>query len=423
METLDNAGCSFVSVTQQFNTCSSMGRLTLNILLSFAQFEREIISERTRDKMGAARRKGKYIGGRPLLGYEVDRETKRLVVNEAEAVRVRQIFDLYLEHQGLIPTVDAITHLGWRTKLWVTKAGKTVGGVPFNKNALHALLTNRIYLGKVCYRDEVYEGEHDEIVDPAIFESVQRQLQSNRVQSGDRVHGRSAGVLAGLLYCSACESAMTHTSSSVRRKNKRYRYYVCNRATKRGRKSCPRASLPADDIEAFVVSQLQSLSIDDDLLSETCTRVRRSVSHRRSDLLKEQSTLSVAVHQNERAIDALATPTDDSAREATRLHSLASLTDQDRRDRRRLESISEELVAIESATPDRVSIIRAMNDLKSVWEHLTTSERSRLMSLLIDRIEHDPVEGNVSITLSPAGLQSFGTSDSNQAPSAKDSNR
>jgi site-specific DNA recombinase len=110
METLDAADCSFVSVTQQFNTCSSMGRLTLNILLSFAQFEREIISERTRDKMGAARRKGKYIGGRPILGYDVDRATKRLIVNESEAVRVRQIFDLYLEHQGLIATIDAIAH-------------------------------------------------------------------------------------------------------------------------------------------------------------------------------------------------------------------------------------------------------------------------------------------------------------------------
>src|SRR6056297_894552 len=412
MDTLDKAGCSFVSVTQQFNTCSSMGRLTLNILLSFAQFEREIISERTRDKMGAARRKGKYVGGRPILGYDLNRETKRLVVNEVEAVRVRRIFDLYLEHKGLIPTVDAIAELGWRTKLWVTKSGKTVGGAPFNKNALHALLTNRIYLGKVTYRDEVYEGEHDAIVDPELFELVQKQLHANRINAGDRLHGRSAGILAGLLYCGACNAAMVHTTSSLRRDSKRYRYYVCGKATKRGHKTCPRASLPAEDVERFIVAQLQPLTIDEDLLSETCLRVGRSVSKRRDDLAKEQSTLASAIHQAEKAIDALSTPSGDPKREASRLHSLATLTDQHRRDRQRLETVSDQLLAIETAAPDRVAILRAVKDLESLWEHLTIGERSRLMSLLIERIEHDPIEGNLSITLSPAGLQSYKPSQS-----------
>ncbi|XZE56697.1 recombinase family protein [Planctomycetaceae bacterium SH139] len=407
MDTLDKAGCSFVSVTQQFNTCSSMGRLTLNILLSFAQFEREIISERTRDKMGAARRKGKYVGGRPILGYDLNRETKRLVVNEVEAVRVRRIFDLYLEHKGLIPTVDAIGELGWRTKLWVTKSGRTVGGVPFNKNSLHALLTNRIYMGKVTYRDEVYEGEHDAIVDPELFELVQKQLHGNRINAGDRLHGRSAGILAGLLYCSKCNAAMVHTTSSLRRDSKRYRYYVCGKATKRGHKTCPRASLPAEEVERFIVAQLQSLTIDEDLLSETCLRVGRSVSKRRDDLVKEQSTLASAIHQAEKAIDALSTPSGDPKREASRLHSLATLTDQHRRDRQRLEIFSDELMAIETAAPDRLAILRAVKDLESLWEHLTIGERSRLMSLLIERIEHDPIEGNLSITLSPAGLQSY----------------
>lgn len=412
MDTLDKAGCSFVSVTQQFNTCSSMGRLTLNILLSFAQFEREIISERTRDKMGAARRKGKYLGGRPILGYDLNRETKRLVVNEAEAVRVRRIFDLYLEHQGLIPTVNAIAELGWRTKLWVTNSGKTVGGVAFNKNSLHALLTNRIYLGKVTYHEEVYEGEHDAIVDPELFELVQRQLHGNRINTGDRLHGRSAGILAGLLYCGACNAGMVHTTSSLRRESKRYRYYVCGKATKRSHKICPRASLPAEEVERFVVAQLQALTIDEDLLSETCVRVGRSVTKRRDDLAKEQSTLAPAIHQAEKAIDALSTPSGDPKREASRLHSLATLTDQHRSDRQRLEIISDQLMAIESAAPDRVTILRAVKDLESLWEHLTIGERSRLMSLLIERIEHDPIDGNLSITLSPTGLRAYKPSQS-----------
>jgi site-specific DNA recombinase len=213
MDTLDKTGVSFVSVTQQFNTTSSMGRLTLNILLSFAQFEREIISERTRDKMSAARRKGKYIGGRPLLGYDVDRATKKLVVNELEAERVRQIFDIYLQSEVLIGTLEAIQARGWRSKTWITKTDKQLGGGQFYKTTLHALLTNPIYLGKVSYRDEMYEGEHRAIVDPEVFAAVKKKLNANRVSLGDRIHGKSPGVLAGLLRCSACDSMMTHSTS------------------------------------------------------------------------------------------------------------------------------------------------------------------------------------------------------------------
>ncbi len=172
IETFDNHGVSLVSVTQQFNTTSSMGRLTLNILLSFAQFEREIISERTRDKMSAARRKGKYVGGAPILGYDIGRDVSRLVVNESEADRVRQIFKLYLEHQSLLSTIAELDRRGWTTKRWTTKKGKERGGRPFNKNTLYRLLTNVTYLGKVRYKDEIYEGEHEAIVDPETVEEV-----------------------------------------------------------------------------------------------------------------------------------------------------------------------------------------------------------------------------------------------------------
>ena len=130
METLEKHKVSFVSVTQQFNTTSSMGRLTLNILLSFAQFEREIISERTRDKVHAARRKGKWTGGRPVLGYDVDPKGGKLIVNADEAARVRAIFELYLEHQSLAATVKELDARGSRNKFWITKDGKQAGGYP-----------------------------------------------------------------------------------------------------------------------------------------------------------------------------------------------------------------------------------------------------------------------------------------------------
>lgn len=139
VEEFDRHKVAFVAVTQQINTSSSMGRLMLNVLLSFAQFEREIISERTRDKIAASRRRGLWSGGMPLLGYDVVEQ--KLVVNEDEASRVRAIFDLYLEHKSLLPVVAELGRRGWRSKSWTTKKGTTRGGLVINKTMLHALVT------------------------------------------------------------------------------------------------------------------------------------------------------------------------------------------------------------------------------------------------------------------------------------------
>src|SRR5437879_4388870 len=165
---------AFVSITQQFNTATSMGRLVLNVLLSFAQFEREIISERTRDKIAAARRKGKWVGGHPLLGYDV--QNSKLVINEEEAVKVRAIFELYLKHQGMIPVVQELEKLGWLTKRWQTRKGHFRGGQPFTKSSLHHLLTNPVYLGKVKHKKEVHPGEHPAIIPVDIWQQVQNLL-------------------------------------------------------------------------------------------------------------------------------------------------------------------------------------------------------------------------------------------------------
>ncbi len=165
MEKFEQQGVSFVSITQQFNSATSMGRLVLNVLLSFAQFEREIIAERTRDKVAATRRKGKWTGGTPLLGYDLDPRGGRLLVNEDEAVRVRAIFALYLEHQSLLPVVKELERRGWLSKSWQTRQGRTRAGRPFTKTSLHRLLTNVVYAGKVRYKDEVHDGEQPALID------------------------------------------------------------------------------------------------------------------------------------------------------------------------------------------------------------------------------------------------------------------
>jgi len=256
METFDKHHISFVSVTQQFNTATSMGRLVLNILLSFAQFEREIISERTRDKIAATRRKGKWTGGVPVLGYDLDPQAAKLKVNPKEAARVRAIFELYLEHRSLLPTVQELGHRRWRTKRRHGSHGEKHGGRPFTRSTLHRLLTNLTYTGNVRYRDKTYPGEQPALVPLETWQRVQDLLQNNRCSVRGRVENRSGALLQGLLYCTACASAMTPTSSQ--RGGKRYRYYLCCGAHRRGRHNCPSGSIPAWAIEEAVLEQIQT---------------------------------------------------------------------------------------------------------------------------------------------------------------------
>ena len=201
METFDKHEVSFVSVTQQFNTTHSMGRLTLNILLSFAQFEREIIGERIRDKIAAQRRKGKWAGGVPVLGYDVDRSSAspKLVVNAQEAVQVRRIFSLYLELGSLLPVVEELASRGWCNKTWKTSKGLARGGRPFDKCSVYALLTNPIYIGKIKHKADFYDGEHESIVDPGVFEQVQMTLQHHGRGRGNYLINKYGALLKGLL--------------------------------------------------------------------------------------------------------------------------------------------------------------------------------------------------------------------------------
>jgi site-specific DNA recombinase len=264
METFEQHGASLVAVTQQFNSATSMGRLVLNVLLSFAQFERELIAERTRDKIAAARRKGKWAGGMPVLGYDVDPRWYKLLVNEAEAERVRAIFQLYLEYQGLLPVVRELARRGWTTKSWLTRKGHAQGGQVFTTTNLYRLLTNVTYLGKIKYKEEVYAGEHPAIVDRRVFQQVQAWL---RRQGPGRKLKRSPSwaLLKGLLHCRSCVCAMTPTWSRGRR-SVRYRYYTCVQSLKRGREVCSSRSVPATVVEEFVVRHLRELAQDSTLV-------------------------------------------------------------------------------------------------------------------------------------------------------------
>jgi site-specific DNA recombinase len=260
MEVFEAHRVSFVSVTQQFNSATSMGRLVLNVLLSFAQFEREIISERTRDKVAATRRRGKWAGGTPLLGYDLDPRGARLLVNDAEAEKVRAVFGLYLEHRALLPVVQELNRRGWTTKRWVNRGGQERGGRPFDRTNLYRLLTNVVYAGRVRYKDEVHGGEQPALVDADTWHKVQAQLREHGQSGGGPQRHTGGFLLRGLLRCAPCGAAMT--PAHTRRGSRRYRYYTCVRAQKRGWDQCPSKAVPAGPIERFVVEQLRNAGND-----------------------------------------------------------------------------------------------------------------------------------------------------------------
>ncbi|MGA8422805.1 MAG: recombinase family protein [Pseudolabrys sp.] len=198
VETFDAHGVSFVSITQHFNTTTSIGRLTLNMLLSFAQFEREVTGERIRDKIAASKRRGMWMGGPLPLGYDV--RDRKLVINDAEAETVRHLFRSYLELGSVRLLEQRLCDEGIRSKLHRKADGSVRGGKPLARGALYLMLQNHLYRGEISHKGAVYPGEHPAIIDEALWDAVQKQLMEHRANSADRPKGTMPSLLAGLLY-------------------------------------------------------------------------------------------------------------------------------------------------------------------------------------------------------------------------------
>jgi site-specific DNA recombinase len=255
VERFDERGVSFVSVTQQFNTTTSMGRLTLNVLLSFAQFEREVTGERIRDKIAASKRKGMWMGGVVPLGYDaIDR---RLIINPKEAERVRQIYSLYLKLGCVSKLRRHLDQAGMRSKAWVSRSGTQRGGCTFSRGALYELLQNRLYLGEVSHKGAIYAGQHEAIIDRKLWERVQQQFKENQQAPRKRSGAGKRGLLTGLLY-DEIGNRFVPTHSSKR--GKRYHYYTSQTVIhgKSGNPDGP-TRLPADEIEQLVTAKLQTI--------------------------------------------------------------------------------------------------------------------------------------------------------------------
>jgi DNA invertase Pin-like site-specific DNA recombinase len=258
VEVFDDYGVSFVSVTQAFNTATSMGRLTLNVLLSFAQFEREVTGERIRDKIAASKKKGMWMGGYPPLGYDV--KDRKLIVNESEAETVRYIFWHYQELGSVRLLKEHLDATGIVSKNRITPDGRSYGGRPLTRGALYHMLQNRIYRGEIMHKNQTYPGEHAPIMDDDLWQKVQTTLAANRVDRGSGHGNHQVSLLAGLIY-DAHDELMT-PSHAVKR-GVRYHYYVSKSLLIGGVKGEGKGQrIPASHIEALVTGRIREWLAD-----------------------------------------------------------------------------------------------------------------------------------------------------------------
>jgi site-specific DNA recombinase len=303
VELFDQRNVSFVSVTQQFNTTTSMGRLTLNVLLSFAQFEREVTSERIRDKIAASKRKGLWVGGMAPLGY--DTKDRKITVNEAEAERVRTIFRSYLKLSSLNLLMADLRKRGIVTKVRTLKSGEKVGGIAFTRGPLAHLLRNRFYIGEVAFKGEILNGEQTAIVERKLYDAVQSKLDA-QINARRVARTNTEALLAGRIFD---DRGNRMTPSHARKRGIKYRYYLSS-ALLQGQSERVGSinRVPAAEVETLVVRSVRerlklSASVDDrQLISTHVTRVEIEPDEVVIKLVQEQKSKSPRNRKSDRTL-------------------------------------------------------------------------------------------------------------------------
>ncbi|MBZ0148342.1 MAG: recombinase family protein, partial [Pseudorhodoplanes sp.] len=294
VEIFDAQGVSFVSVTQQFNTTTSMGRLTLNVLLSFAQFEREVTGERIRDKVAASKKKGMWMGGWVPIGYDL--KDRSLHINEAEAKTVRTIFQLYLELGNVNSVQTELERRKLTTKPRATVTGRMIGALPFRRGHIYHILSNPIYAGEIRHKDLRHLGQHPALIDRRTWDAVQSQLRANGQKHKTRADATSANLLAGLLFD---DQGNRFTPTHSINNGKRYRYYAVLPPSGRSSKKVTRPALriAASEIEALVVDELKAYLTDHKRLVESLAADGMRPSELKN-LLRHAKTFASAIEKD-----------------------------------------------------------------------------------------------------------------------------
>ena len=350
MEIFEQHGVAFVSITQKFDTSSSMGQLILNVLVSFAEFERSIGRERILDKIAGAKKRGKHTGGTPILGYTV--VDKRLVVVPEEAALVRRIFERYVVLRSPAKLADELNAAGYLTKSWPTVTGKTFGGRAWTKADIYKVLSNPKYQGKVEHKGTLYVGEHEALVSQDLWDQAHAILAAQlRARSATR--HETPALLRGLIKCGACNCSMGPTFT--KRHGRTYPYYLCTSAGKKGYSTCPVKSVAAGAIESAVISQLRVVLKSPEVVARTFREAR----------LRETEEID------------------------------------------RLRDIGDDASArvLETHTVTEAEVVEALQRFDGVWDELFPGEQQRIVQLLVERVDVKP--DGIELRLRGDGLKSL----------------
>ncbi len=392
MAFFEENGVSLVSVTQNINTSDAMGRLMLQIIMSFAEFERELIRDRVTERMHAARKKGRFIGGRPVLGYNIKPEGRALEVDELEAIRVREIFSLYIELRAVKAVVLELRKREWKNKRWMTKEGTIAGGSNFTVSTLYSLLKNPIYTGKVSLKGMLYEGKHEGIVDSETFDQVQTILASNDLTKGNRNRNSHDALLKGLLKCKSCNAAFVHTGS--KKKSKYYRYYTCSTKRLNGAHTCPSPSIPAGEIESLVTEQLMSIGSNPKLQEMVYSQLAEAMNAKQ---VASAQTKTTASQQLKRITKELVSSRKFGASEPLTLH----LEQKQQEAEKALENAEKES---NWHKPSKEEIITAVRDMAGLWPTFSEGEKCAFVKTLLRQVEYDTIEGSITLHFNDEGF-------------------
>jgi site-specific DNA recombinase len=400
-EFFDQHNVTFVSITQQFSSTTAMGRLILNILLSFAEFERAISAERVRDKIAAAKKKGKYLGGTPPYGYDVDYQSTKLVVNQEEAKLVRHLFKMFIETGSCLEIARDLNVKGIPSKSWTTKNGSFHQGGPWNAQHVYRALNNRTYLGETIHKDKSYPGEHQAIVPKSLWERVQRIFSNGTARKKGQETHEVKTLLRGIIRCGHCDKSMVGTYTKKRNKVV-YRYYACSSAIKNGYASCPVKSVPADEIEKAVVGQLRALLQSPEVIAETFRAAMELQEQELRSLRDEKADLEMRMVELKASASELVSS--DFGEDAS-AEKFSELNDEIQKTRRMLTEVDERISELTDGQFSEQDVADALRKLDPVWDELFPSEQHRILRSLVERVTVFP--NGLDIQLRAEGIHSI----------------
>ena len=373
-EMLEQHNVSFVSVTQDINTSTSSGRMMLNILMTFGQFEREIIAERIRDKIAGAKRRGKHCGGPPVLGYDVDPESKTLIINPDEAAVVRDAFILYSQYGSATETARNLNDRGYRIKEWVSRKNVRHGGTEFTISTIYRMLKNPIYIGKVKHNGKSYPGEHEAIVDRQLWNIVRKLMKENTPVIAGGHRDSITSPFKGLLSCGHCGGSFGISYAGKKKKsgNRRYMYYLCIKDEARAERRCPLARIPVGDINQVILEQMARLLKTPSMLAMVYSQLQMYEKQKRDAIKKHQKELEVKQESIRKQILNGGDP--------------SVLMVQFNEIDEKLERLKEqaEKLNVPQILPD---LLKASDSMGAIWEELFPVERYRLAHLLFEKIQ------------------------------------